>query len=375
MYDRATPRQPQGLQLETWWDSTTRELDVKPPLRVGIVGAGRNTIDRHIPGLRAVDGVEIVGVANRSRDSSARVAEAHGIPGIFDDWHELVSDPGIDAVVVGTWPNMHAPVSVAALQAGKHVLCEARMASNLVEAQRMLSASQDAPDLVAQVVPSPLSFGVDAAIQRLIADGYVGSPIAIDVEARGGGFPDPGRPIHWREDADISGRNIMSLGIWYESLMRWVGEAAAVTAFGNVTVPVRTDSSGVRHELRIPDHLDVLAQMVSGAQAVFRLSSVTGMAPDGHATLYGADGVVRFSDGALFGARRGDQDLSPLEIEPEESGSWNVEADFVDSIRTGRAVTLTSFETGVKYMEFTEAVWQSIEQARTVTVSDQKLPG
>ena len=73
-------------------------------IRVGVVGAGANTVARHIPGLRAIEGVEIVSVCNRSRASSERAAQQLGIPTVYDSWSELVATPDTNAIVIGTWP-------------------------------------------------------------------------------------------------------------------------------------------------------------------------------------------------------------------------------------------------------------------------------
>ena len=62
-------------------------------IRVGIAGAGANSRARHIPGFQALDGVEVVGVANRSRESGQRAADEFGIRLVFDDWQELVESP------------------------------------------------------------------------------------------------------------------------------------------------------------------------------------------------------------------------------------------------------------------------------------------
>ena len=161
---------------------------MNPPLRIGIVGAGRNTAERHIPGLRAIADVKITGVCNRSRASSERAARAHGIPRVYDDWHALVTADDTDAVLIGAWPSAHCAVTVAALQAGKHVLCEARMAMDLPEARRMLAAAQAAPRLVAQLVPAPFTLRVDPLARRLIAAGFVGTLLSAEVRALSGAF-------------------------------------------------------------------------------------------------------------------------------------------------------------------------------------------
>src|SRR5690554_1866660 len=234
-------------------------------IRVGIIGAGDNTRKKHIPGLQAIPGVEIVSVCNRTLESSQRVADAFGIPQVYAHWWELVDADDIDAIVIGTWPYMHERMTVRALNAGKHVMCEARMARNLAEARSMWAAAQANPQLVAQIVPSPMTLGVDKTIQRLLAEGYLGDVLVIEVRA-GNSFSDPDAPLHWRQDYDLSGLNIMSMGIWYEALMRWVGEAAEVTAMGTVFTRMRRDAAGRLRPVRVPEHIDVVGSMICGAQ-------------------------------------------------------------------------------------------------------------
>ena len=100
----------------------------KSPVRIGIVGAGANSRAQHIPRLQRMDCVEIISIANRRRSSSESVARRFGIRSVYESWEELVSSPDSEAVVIGTWPYLHYPVTLAALNSGKHVMCEARMA-------------------------------------------------------------------------------------------------------------------------------------------------------------------------------------------------------------------------------------------------------
>src|SRR5215510_10407922 len=136
-------------------------------IRVGFIGAGANSRKFHVPNLKAQPGVELVAVANRSKESGERVAKEFGIGRVHGDWREVVEARDVDAVCIGTWPYMHCEITEAALAAGKHVLCEARMAMNAAEGRRMLAASRKAPSLVAQLVPAPHTLEVDATIRRL----------------------------------------------------------------------------------------------------------------------------------------------------------------------------------------------------------------
>ena len=148
-------------------------------LRVGFVGAGNNTRRHHIPKLKAQPGVELTAVANRSKESGERVAKEFGIARVHGDWREVVTAPDVDAVCIGTWPNMHCELTLAALAAGKHVLCEARMAMNAAEGRRMLDAARRAPHLVAQLVPAPHTLEVDSTLTRLVSDGTIDEVLAV----------------------------------------------------------------------------------------------------------------------------------------------------------------------------------------------------
>ena len=336
----------------------------KDRIRVGIVGAGHSVTLNHIPKLQAIDGVEIVSVCNRSRESSERVARRFDIPKVYDHWLEPVEATDTDAILIGTWPYMHCRVTLQALAADKHVLCQARMAMNAREAHAMLDAAREKPHLVTQVVPTLT--GVDKTAKRLIDKGYLGDVLAIRVRENGG-FIERTAPLQWRQDFDLSGFNVMALGIRYEVVMRWVGEATRVMAMGKTFVRMRQDSPGGRmRAVRMPDHLDVIADMACGAQAHLTFSQVTGLALENGISVYGSEGTLRLSGGRLYGGRRGETALHEITV-PEEGGT-RVEQQFIEAIRGEGTVTQTTFEDGVKYMEFTEAVARSAAEGRAITL-------
>jgi len=341
-------------------------------IRVGFVGAGANTRKHHLPKLKAQPGVELVAVANRSKESGDRVAREFGIGRVHDDWQEIVEAPDIDAVCIGTWPYMHSVMSIAALERGKHVLCEARMAMNAPEGRRMLEASRKAPHLVAQLVPAPHTLEVDATIQTLLGEGFVGEVLAVELQASGGRFVEPDAPLTWRQDVGLSGHNILNMGIWYEAMMRWLGPAQRVTAMSKVAVPRRKDGTGAPHDVRVPDHVDILAQFRGGAVGHLRFSSVTGLAPASEAWIFGSEGTLRLEADALrlTGGRRGESALREIPVPPKTRIGWRVEEEFVNAIRWREKIARTSSEDGVRYMEFTDAVTRSASTGQTVDVKD-----
>jgi predicted dehydrogenase len=341
-------------------------------IRVGFVGAGANTRKHHLPKLKAQPGVELVAVANRSKESGDRVAREFGIGRVHDDWQEIVEASDIDAVCIGTWPYMHSVMSIAALERGKHVLCEARMAMNAGEGRRMLEASRKVPHLIAQLVPAPHTLEVDATIQTLLGESFVGEVLAVELQASGGRFVEPDAPLTWRQDIGLSGHNILNMGIWYEAMMRWLGPAQRVTAMTKVAVPHRKDAAGASHEVRVPDHVDILAQFRGGAVGHLRFSSVTGLAPASEAWIFGSEGTLRLEADTLrlTGGRRGESALREIPVPPKTRIGWRVEEEFVNAIRGREKIARTSFEDGVRYMEFTDAVTRSASTGQTVDVKD-----
>ena len=102
---------------------------------------------RHLPGLQALPDVEIVAVCNRRPASTVAVAREFNMPHTYEHWEDLIADPAIDAVVIGTWPYLHASDHPRRTQAaGKHVLTEARLSHECGRGPRqMLAAARRHP--------------------------------------------------------------------------------------------------------------------------------------------------------------------------------------------------------------------------------------
>ncbi|MQG33271.1 MAG: Gfo/Idh/MocA family oxidoreductase [SAR202 cluster bacterium] len=346
-------------------------------IRIGLIGAGANTKLRHIPGLREQEGVEIIAVANRSRESGAAVASEYEIPIVYDNWLELMESDEIDAVCVGTWPYMHRTLVMAALENDKHVLTEARMAMDAQEAHDMLDAARQFPHLVTQIVPAPQTLQVDQTVQEIIASGELGQLLALRLRVcdyhgradRSDTFMNTEGHLHWRQNRDYSGYNIMGMGIWYEQLMRYVGPATKVMAMTRVFTNNRKDDNGIMRGVSVPDHVNVLCEFASGVQADLSWSTVTGMSTGSELWIFGSEGTLKLEGppfDKVFVGKPGDTEFSVREIEESKRGKWHVEQDFINSIRNGAPVTHTPFDVGVQYMEFTEAVTRSAQSGQAI---------
>lgn len=337
------------------------------PIRIGIIGAGENVRDVMIPAFRRIPECELVAVANTSLASSQRVATEFGIPKPYPHWKALLDDADIDAVCIGTWPYMHHTLTLASLEQGKHVLCQARMANTAQEAREMLAASLRRPDLTCQLVPTSTSYRVDTVLTTMLGDGFVGDVLSVEVQRVGRSFADVNGELDWRHSQEFSGLNILNAGSTYESMMRWLGRGNRVMAMASVHVPYRRGPGGRRTSATLPDHVDVLYQLANGAQVHMRFSETTGLSNGSQTWVHGTDGTLYVDDRQnLFGGKRGDTELKAIPNPQAGQAASRVELEFVNAIRGLEPVTMNTFEIGVHYMEWTEAVHRSASTGEAV---------
>jgi len=345
-------------------------------IRIGLIGAGGNTRLRHIPGFLAVEDLELLAVCNRRPESSAAIAREYNIARTYERWQDVIADPDVNAIVIGTWPYLHCPITLAALEAGKHVLTEARLSMNAAEAHRMLQAAKEHAGVVAQIVPSPFGLNGTEVVRELLADGFIGDLREVQLFSMNAALADPAAPLSWRQDLALSGFNMLTLGILHETLLRWVPPPVRVLAQIHAHIPARIDpESGVRRSVGTPDSVQALAILTDGSRATYHFSGVTPYGQSMGVHLLGTRGAICYDllNDRITGAgkSRGDApgkatELREIPIPPEKARPWRVEADFVDAIRLGTPVRFTDFATGVAYMEFTEAVARSAEKGEPI---------
>jgi len=336
-------------------------------IRVGLIGAGGNVRNRHIPGFNKVGDLEIIGVANRSLESSRAIADQFNIPNVYSSWQELLEDDDIDAVCIGTWPYMHRTMTLAALEKGKHVLTEARMAATAQDARDMLEASRKHAGLICQLTPTSTTYKIDRVLQRLIGEGFLGELLSVEMQALQNGFADFGGDLHWRHDWKLSGYNTLNIGASYESMMRWVGRGTRVMAMAKVHVPYRKDEQGALTSVSIPDHVNIMYELANGAQVHMRMSATTGLSTGNQIWFYGTEGTIHVDHQRnVFAGRKGDAELAEVPNPTDGQAYYRVEEEFANAIRGTEQITMVPFETGVHYMEWTEAVIRSSQTERAV---------
>lgn len=337
-------------------------------IRIGIIGAGGIFRSRHFPGLAKIADAEVVAICNRSEASAGAIAREFGLsPRLMTDPRALISSQDVDAVMIGTWPYRHCEYVLASLDAGKHVFVQARMAMNLREAKAMYARARET-GLVTQICPSPMAMKGDWLIQRLIGEGYLGDIYHVYTRSFSGDNCDPEQPLHWRQIDRYSGLNALNMGILVEIVQRWAGQMKTISAHAETFTRTRPlDDGQGRGPVERPDSVHIMGQMENGAQAAFLFSSVARFGTDPQVELYGSEGtlIYKLDSDTILGGRAGDGGLSVIPIPDDEAREWTVEQDFVSAIRGGPPGD-TTFEAGLKYMAFTEAVFRSVERGGVV---------
>jgi predicted dehydrogenase len=209
------------------------------PLRFGILGAARIAPKALIEPARAIPEVSVVAIAARDRVRARRFASMHRIARVMPDYGALVQDPKIDAVYVALPNSMHHDWAIAALRAGKHVLCEKPIAANASEAEEMAAAADSAGLVLAEAFHyryHPLA----ARIRELLTNEAIGRLIRL--EAR---FCAPIPPPNIRHEWSLAGGATMDLGCYPLNMIRCFsgGAAPRVIAAKAVTGAPKVDIS------------------------------------------------------------------------------------------------------------------------------------
>jgi predicted dehydrogenase len=343
-------------------------------VRVGVIGAGNFTTGRILPGFQAVPDVELTAVANRRRESAERVAAQFGIPRVANDYRELLAGNDVDAVLIGTPPYLHREATLAALDAGKHVLCETRISMSAAEAREMHEAAQRAKarGVKAMLVPpAPWARG-SRFVSHLVESGFLGQLRQVQAFNVNASFANPNTPLSaGRNDLDLYGRfNAAQLGLTYDVMSRWTGYATSLVAQRATFVAERPlTPEGPMTANPYPDAVSVLAETESGAAALNLLNYSVHFA-DSRIELYGSEGTVvyRQRGDAILTARAGDEALQPAPIPEEYDSAWQVEEEFVRLIRGEIDEPSFTFWSGVKNMEYLEAAYYAATEGRRVNL-------
>jgi len=356
---------------------TTRE-----PVRIGMIGVGQIG-KHHLENYSKIPDAQIVAVADVNETEARRVAEQYGIPHVYTDFRDLLKRDDIQAVDVALHNNLHMPVTVAGLEAGKHVYCEKPMAGSYRDAETMLNRSREVGRKLSIQLNSLFRAEAKAA-NSLIQGGYLGKLY----HARSAGHRRRGRPYvdgygspAFVQKATASGGALYDMGVYHIArILYLLGNPDVLTITGRVYQETPMDSkraqlSGYNVEelglgfVRLADgiSLDIIE-----AWAV-HLDKFDG------SVILGAEGGVRLDP---FGYFRSVGDLDLDSTADLGAFDWRihnvgVDADAYDSSQhhwvaalQGRVVLLPTAEVALNTMLISEGIYRSDVLGREVSAEE-----
>jgi predicted dehydrogenase len=353
-------------------------------IRAALIGASFAKT-AYLPALATVDDVEVVAVASAHLGSARSAAQAFGVPHTYDDWRAMLDKHPVDLVGIATPVVHHAPMTLAALEAGAHVICEKPMAMNGDEARAMLDKAQALGRV--HLIGHELRFNPNRRkIKQIIASGAIGQVRHVNVVNISATWGDPAsRPAgDWWSLAEMGGGRLGANGSHQIDLLRfWLGDIGAISGQLATMVPNRTGKqTGEPWTATADDQVSFTAEMQNGAVVSVFLSGAARHSIGNHVEIFGSEGTIMLADKdeKLLVARAGEdfQDVSEIDPNAERpgvgKGIWNV--SFVGLIQEATAAIRekrapregATFADGLKCQQAMDAVRQSWAERRWITL-------
>lgn len=333
--------------------------------KVAIIGAGLQARRRITPILDGKDH-EVAWIVDLEERKAAALGSGTGAK-IATSWRDAVSDPGVGIVLVLTYPDSHAEIAIAALESGKHVLCEKPLTRTLDEA-RALAATATRTGRVLKCGFNHRHHPAVLAAHKLVMAGEIGKPTF--GRARYGIGGRTGIEKEWRSDPRVvSGGQLMEQGIHVVDLFRWfIGEVARVTGFTSTTRwPIAP----------LEDNGFALLETTSGAICSVH-SSLTQWTNLFEFEVYGETGSVTIEGlGTSYGVEKlhvarhdptGPFAKNTIEFRGGD-GSWKSEWDELLRAIDERRAPLGSGDDGLRAMEIVDAVYSAARTGQAVRLA------
>lgn len=333
----------------------------------------------YLPALRHVPDAEVVAIASGRLESARSAADAFGVAHAYADWREMLDAHDVDAVLIATPTDTHAPMTLAALEKGAHVVCEKPTAMDAGEAQAMLDAAEAAGRV--HMIDHELRFNPNRMrVAELIANGELGEIRHVNVANIGASWADPAsRPKgDWWSSAAQGGGRLGANGSHQVDMLRWwLGPVASVVGEALTMVPDRRDkATGEPWTATADDVAYFTLRMDSGARAQVFMSGVAAHNIGNLTQVFGSKGTITLSneDEKLYFAKAGQgfEDITVADpnasLEGLNKGIWNVSVvaalrEFAVAAREGRRLNQgASFFDGLANQRVLDAVKQSTEK-------------
>ncbi len=342
------------------------------PVRIGLVGTGRIAQMRHLPAYQRTDDVLIVAAADPSREALERAAADFAIPTVYADYREMLERERLDAVAVCTPNKYHAPVAIAALQHGLHVLCEKPLARNAVEAGAMVRAAREAGRILATAYRYRQQPEARAA-KRVVDAGELGDVYMMRVRAvRRRMIPSWGTFTN----KDIQGGGaLVDFGVHVLDLALWLAGNPRAVEVSGVTSQRLGTRSGVNvwgpwdaAGFEVEDHAAAFVRFEGGQALQLEVSWALNVAASEETiSLSGTEGGL---DVYPFRVNKADHgmllDMVPAWMPGTDESDWDRQVDdFVDAVRNGRE-PLVKPEEALQVNAIVDAIYESAATGQAV---------
>jgi predicted dehydrogenase len=304
-------------------------------LRVGVVGTGGWADAVHLPALANHPRAAVVALCGRNREHAKEIAGKHAIPDVFTDYRDMIARANLQALVVATTDALHYPVTMAALDAGLHVLCEKPLALKADEARAMYEKAE-AAGVKHMVMFTNRWLPPHRYLRQLVDEGFLGRPLHCQLSSLAEYGRRPG--YAWRFDRTQSNGILGDLGSHLIDLARWyVGDIARVSAH----LGAFFDHPGPEGQPPRPanDAALLLIEFANGAQGTIHVTAVAhvrGRGQDQHLALFGEGGTLELDlvDGTptLQGARQETDRFSALTVPDELWGDVNLARSYIPRV-------------------------------------------
>jgi len=202
---------------------------VSGAIRIGVIGVGFGA-KVQIPAFIS-EGFEVTAVCSRQKERAENAAQNLNIPNAYTDYRKMLEQNDLNAVSIVAPPNLHHEITIAALDAGKHVLCEKPFAMNQTEAKEMLEKGVET-GLTTMVAHEFRFAPARAYVKALLEEGYIGDlqNASMSMFMRGGPPGGRGPGLDWRQFYEYGGGQLGGLGSHYIDCLRdWFGEIKSIT--------------------------------------------------------------------------------------------------------------------------------------------------
>lgn len=346
-------------------------------IRIGVVGTSWWADLMHLPSIKSHPQAQLSAICGRNRERAAEMAAKYGIPLVYTDYHEMVAGAGLDAVVIATPDDLHYPITMAALDAGLHVMCEKPLANDASQTHALYEKAEAAGVKHGVFFTWPWLPHFQQ-MQRLVDGGYVGRPYHCSLSQLGGYGRDA--DYMWRFDARRTNGILADLGSHVIQFARlYMGEIARVSAALADCVE-RTPEAG-RSLQPANDAASLVVEFESGALGTIQVSGVAHCADrlgEQHCVIHGAAGTLEsawnFESAQLRGARASDETFTDLASEAQ-TGLFDLfctepvgDRLFIDAILQDMPFTPSFFD-GWRVQQVIDAALQSHREGRWVAIA------